>query len=211
MSVIRLRPLLLALALLLPASSAMAGDEGGFLHSLGQFVLDGLGPPRTMEDIQREERQAAAARLAAEADSRRAEEAGSAAPSPVMVAVAAQKPESDAVAAPVQVARVDAVVFPPEVSAGTESASPALSSETAVAAPPPTTADRADPSEEPRVVAVPPPPRPRPVAVETRVAQVAPVLPAEPLKSTIAATATVDQAVRLGGASGLYTRRLSGQ
>lgn len=170
---------LIALPLALLAPSVQASeDDPDLFGALGKFVLDGLGPARTMEDVQREERQAAAAK--AQAEKARDEAAAKAEPVSVSVvqpAAPPPEPEPEYVSAPVVHAPVKvepARVAVPEVKAAI----------------------------------IPPPPRARPAEVVRAAPPVVNLPPPEPLKSHIAATATVDQAIKLGGPSGLYGRRL---
>mgnify|MGYP001809686578 CR=1 FL=1 len=189
------RSALLLAPLVLLAGPVRAADSGsdsgssvgsGILQSLGEFVLNGLGPPRTMEDILRDER-AAAARAGKEVEAVRPE-AGKLAtlPSPV--------PAADPLSA-------DVSVPPPATKPGKVNLAKIEAATM--------DAGRIDPPKpEPKSVAeiIPPPPRPRPVSAIR--GATAPALPSEPLKSPIAATATVDQAMRLGGRSDLYRRTL---
>lgn len=164
----------LPLALLAPAAQA-SENEPDLFRSLGKFVLDGLGPARTMEDIQREERQVAHAKAQAEKaldEAKKAEPVAVSAVQPAPVPPAAE-PE------PVPVA----IIRAPAKTVKVEPAKMVV--------------------PEPKVAIIPPPPRARPVEMVRAVAP-----PPEPLKSHIAATATVDQAIKLGGPSGLYGRRL---
>ncbi|MBR9971939.1 hypothetical protein [Magnetospirillum sulfuroxidans] len=177
------RTLLIAAPLALLAGPAAASDsEPDLLGVLGTFVLNGLGPARTMEDIQREERQAADAARAKERAAEAMEKA--AAPPPAVTEVQPVAPAAD-------VAPAEALPqIPPSVKiARVEPAK-------AIAAPA-------------KVDVIPPPPRPRPQSESVKALPPAVSLPPpEPLKSTIAATATVDQAIKLGGPSDLYGRRL---
>lgn len=174
------RAALIALPLALLAPSARASENGPDLFgALGKFVLDGLGPARTMEDLLREERQAAAAKAQAE----KAREGAPVEPvsvSAVQPAAPLPSVEPEQVPAPVAHAPVKSAKLEPVKMV----------------------------VPEPKAAIIPPPPRARPAEV----ARVAPPMvtlpPPEPLKSHIAATATVDQAIKLGGPSGLYGRRL---
>lgn len=184
-AIVAVIPVFLALAV--GAKPALAADsEPDLFQSLGKFVMDGLGPARTMEDIVRDERKAAQARAAAEEEDRvRADEvAVSAVPvAPIEVAepVAAAPLVVPAVPTPVKMAKVE--------PAKVESA-----------------------KAEPAKVVVPvvvdvimPPPLPRPHVAEVKAVPVV-LPPPEPLKSHIAATATLDQAVKLGAPSGFFSR-----
>lgn len=172
----------LPLALLAPAVQA-SENEPDLFRSLGKFVLDGLGPARTMEDVQREERQAAAAK--AQAEKARDDAADKVEP----VAVSAVQPAQALPAAEPEPVPVAAIVRSPAKPVKVEPAKMVV--------------------PEPKVAIIPPPPRARPVEMVRAVAPpVVNLPPPEPLKSHIAATATVDQAIKLGGPSGLYGRRL---
>lgn len=181
------RAALIALPLALLAPPALASEnEPDLFRSLGKFVLDGLGPARTMEDVQREERQAAAAK--AQAEKARDEAAAKAellSVSAVQPAQALPAAEPEHVAAP--------VVHAPAPIAPVK---PVKVEQAKMVVP------------EPRAAIVPPPPRARPVELVRAAPPVVNLPPPEPLKSHIAATATVDQAIRLGGPAGLYGRRL---
>lgn len=161
-------------------------------RALGNFVLDGLGPARTMEDIQREEREARARALEAQRKAEASAEAAAApdaAPgdsSPAEPVLQAQPVLPDpAKPAPVKMAKVD----------------PAKPAPVEVAPAPPVTPVAV------HVDVIPPPPKARP-QMDAKALPAAPALPAEPLKSHIAATASVDQALKLGGPTQIYTRRL---
>lgn len=163
-----------------PAAASDSDSEPDLFGVLSTFVLNGLGPARTMEDIQREERQAAVAARAAAA----AEEAAQKAASSSLSDAAAQEPMA---AMPAPEALPESV--PPVKVAKVEPA-------------------KVIPSQ-PKIDVIPPPPQARPRSESAKIAPPAVTLPPpEPLKSHIAATATVDQAIRLGGPSGLYGRRL---
>lgn len=163
------------------ASEGNVGDgQPDLFQILGNFVLDGLGPARTMEDIQREEREARARELQAR---RQAEEKAVAAepapPAPVVVAPVAEPAPRDAV----KLAKVEpAKPLPAEVKSAALPVVP--------------------------VDVIPPPPKARP-QLDAKVLPAAPAVPADPLKSHIAATASVDQALRLGGPTQIYKRRLA--
>ena len=175
------RAALIALPLALLAPSAQASEnEPDLFGALGKFVLDGLGPARTMDDLQREERQAAAKVQAEKARDEAAAKAEPVSVSVVQPAQALPAAEPEHVPAPV----VHAPVKPVKV----EQAKMVV--------------------PEPKAAIVPPPPRARPVEVVRVAPPVVNLPPPEPLKSHIAATATVDQAIRLGGPAGLYGRRL---
>jgi len=177
------RAALIALPLALLAPPALASEnEPDLFRSLGKFVLDGLGPARTMEDVQREERQAAAAKAQAE---KAQDEAAAAKAEPV--SVSAVQPAQPLPAAEPEYVPTPVVHAP---------AKPVKVEQAKMVVP------------EPRAVIVPPPPRARPVEVVRAAPPVVNLPPPEPLKSHIAATATVDQAIRLGGPAGLYGRRL---
>ena len=171
------------------ASPALAADEQGsssWLGAVGDFVSAGLGPARTMDDIRREEEAAREAK--AKAELKRDEVA----PLPKLAAPAAPPPP------PPAVVPEHGPVPMPVVAAPAPAPAPVVSKPLAeVKKPVPQPAPAA---------AVVPVPAPRPaVPVAVRAAPVAPP-PPEPLTSRIAATATLDQAVKLGGSADLYTR-----
>lgn len=175
------RAALIALPLALLAPPALASEtETDLFQSLGKFVLDGLGPARTMEDVQREERQAAQAKAQAE------------------------KMREEAKAEPVSVTAVEPVARQPQPEVEVTPAP--------VVHHAPAKLVKVEPAKvvvpEPKPAAIPSPPRARPVEVVRAAPPVVNLPPPEPLKSHIAATATVDQAIKLGGPSGLYGRRL---
>ncbi|AVM74414.1 hypothetical protein [Magnetospirillum gryphiswaldense] len=182
------RAALIALPLALLAPPALASEnEPDLFRSLGKFVLDGLGPARTMEDVQREERQAAAAKAQAE-KVRDEEAAAKAEPVSVSAAQPAQAlPAAEPEYVPTPVVHAPAPIAPVK---------PVKVEQAKMVVP------------EPKAAIVPPPPRARPVEVVRAAPPVVNLPPPEPLKSHIAATATVDQAIRLGGPAGLYGRRL---
>lgn len=158
------------------ASEGNVGDgQPDLFQILGNFVLDGLGPARTMEDIQREEREARARELQVR---RQAEEKAVVA-EPALPAPVAEPAPQDAV----KLAKVEpAKPLPAEVKPAAVPVVP--------------------------VDVIPPPPKARP-QLDAKVLPAAPAVPAEPLKSHIAATASVDQALRLGGPTQIYKRRLA--
>lgn len=185
--------LLISVPLALLALPARASDaESGaaqpdLFRALGDFVLGGLGPARTMEDIQREEREARARALEAQ-----------------------RKPEATAVEQPV--AKTDAEptqapsappVAPAAVKVAKVEPAKVLPAETKPAAVPVAVVPVALP-----VDVIPPPPRARP-QLDGKALPAAPTVPAEPLKSHIAATASVEQALKLGGPTQIYKRRLA--
>ncbi|MBC7905404.1 MAG: hypothetical protein H7Y60_01490 [Rhodospirillaceae bacterium] len=164
---IRLGFALLALAVASPARAEDSGSD--WLGSVGDFVRSGLGPPRTLEDIRREEQQRVLEGL-------KPAEPKLVQPLPAPVPVAAPAP-----------------VVEPEVVA------PVVAAPEIMPAPEPKKA---------QFKAVPPMPvpeaKPKPVIVR------APIVPPppEPLTSRIAATATLDQAVKLGGSAEIYSARI---
>jgi len=172
------------LALPVRASDAEAGND--LFRALGDFVLGGLGPARTMEDIQREERDARARALEAQRKPEAAVVEDAVAKTDAEPSVASQPVPVTAPAA-VKVAKVEpAKVLPAEVKPVVPAAVPA-----------------ALPAD-----VVPPPPKARPQQ-DAKALPAAPAIPAEPLKSHIAATASVDQALKLGGPTQIYKRRLA--
>lgn len=172
-------PAAITLAVLAFLPSAQAGESGkeGWLGSVGSFLLDGLGPARTMEDIRREEERARDVPLQPVGEP----SAEAAKPQPVE----AVKPVMAAPVVP------DALPAPDLMPA---------------AAPAVTVAPKPAPAPKPEVkaaAAVAPVPRPavapHPVAVRAEEPPAA-ALPA----NRIAATASLEQAIRLGGAGELY-------
>ena len=181
------RAVLISVPLALLAGPAVASEaqQPDLLKSLGDFVLNGLGPARTMEDIVREEREAAARTRARAAEAGRDAEAREVLPAPPPAVAIAPSPDPFH-AEP----EVVAPAAPPVTLAKVEPARVAMPAAT--------------------VDIIPPPPRARPQAEAVKAMPVSIALPPpEPLKSRIAATATLDQAIRLGGSSGLYGRRLA--
>lgn len=187
------------LALLtLPAAAESASDNAqpDLFRALGDFVMGGLGPARTMEEIQREEGEARAKALAAKRK--------------------AEAEASDEGAAPVEALAPQAVAAPaPQAVAAKPAPAPSAPVKMAKVEPAKPVPAEAKPAEYVAPVAVhvpvdiiPPPPKARP-QFEAKALPVAPALPAEPLKSRIAATASVDQALKLGGPTQIYKRRLA--
>ena len=197
----KLRHLPLSLALLTGLSTpALAADDSAaqVLRIIGDFVLDGLGPAKTADDIMREERERAARKLE---EARRAEAAQEARtePQPTPIDDQTVKPPVQAAVPP------DPVGSPPREKA----AEPAIPTVQPPAPPPP------KPVAVASVVSNPPPPavKAEPVSPTARPAFVKappkpivlpPEKPPEILSSRIAATATVTQALRLGGRPSLY-------
>ncbi|MBX9634433.1 MAG: hypothetical protein K2X44_05565 [Magnetospirillum sp.] len=175
-------------ALMATVGTPAAAEEQGsnWLGAVGSFVLNGLGPARTLEDIQREEQRAretpkpAAPKLAA--------------PVPVAepeVARPVTPPADPVLAAPVQVAPV------PEVKPAPE---PKKAEVKRVEAKP---VASAMPVPEAKPMPVPEA-KPKQAIARTPIPQP----PPEPLTSRIAATATLDQAVKLGGSADIYSGRI---
>lgn len=179
------RRALIAAALVFTATAPAAATEPTprWLSAVGDFVRDGLAPPRTAEDLLREGRSAAPA-------------------APAQTPAVEAPPAPERLAAPVPVPSIPAPVAAPEP--------------VAAPAPPPAPAKpdlagkKPEPSVQPspRAVATPAEIKPRPVApAAVRPVQAPP--PPEPLTgSRIAATATLDQAIKLGGPVGLYGQRV---
>lgn len=181
---------LLVLAVPLPAA---AGESvPAWLSAVGDFVRDGLAPPRTVEDLQREEREQAYRQSQPKPPDAKAPE-----PQPVRMAAPAAAPE------PIP-------AFPPAPIATPMVAAPAVAAPPPEAVPPApavTPAPAPAPAPAPRPVVAPAEIKPRPVVPVARVLPTPP--PPEPLTgSRIAATATLDQAIKLGGPAGLYGRRV---
>jgi hypothetical protein len=163
---IRFAPALMAL--MVAVASPAAAEDSNWLGSFGDFVSNGLGPARTLEEINSDE-----ARPPARVEP--------AAPKLVMPVAPAAEPVVEPEAAPVVAA--PAPILPAPVVKAVEKAKPA-------AVP----------------VALPlPEPKPKPV-VPVRLP--VPPPPPEPLTSRIAATATADQAIKLGGSAVLYTTQI---
>lgn len=158
------------------AQEIQPGSEADFLSVLGDFILDGLSPPRTAADLAREEEKARAASL-------KADDAPAAVAPPLPAPVAIEPPpEQKTIAAPTS----------PPVSS--PSSPPAAEPAALPAVTPPV------PEAPPPVVAAPAP-RPQPIVVPRPAAE--PI----PAADRIAGTATLEQAVKLGGPMDLYTRR----
>lgn len=173
-----------ALALTLAGTAPAVADEPTpqWLSAFGEFVRDGLAPPRLAEDVLREERQQkeqppAPVHVAAPQPVPQ--------PAPLPVPAAAITPEPVAVPAP--------PVPPKAPAAMVKKAVPSV-------------------QPSPRAVVVPAEIKPRPVvpvAVQPVAVQPVPLAPLEPLTgSRIAATASLDQAIKLGGAATLYGPRV---
>lgn len=185
------RRALIAAALVFTATAPAAATEPTprWLSAVGDFVRAGLAPPRTAEDVLRESNlavpssaapaQTPAVHLPAPAAPTSSGAERLAAPMPAPVPLAA--PEPVAVPAPPPApAKPDLAVKKPEPSV----------------------------QPGPRAVATPAEIRPRPV-VPAAVRPVQAPPPPEPLTgSRIAATATLDQAIKLGGPVGLYGQRV---
>jgi hypothetical protein len=172
-------------ALIVAAVPARAAEESGsdLLNIIGTFVKDGLGPARTAEDLFKEDRQRLQAKPAKPAETT-AEVAPPVKAEPVRAALAEPVRIEPAVDAPIKVAVVKV--------APVAAQRPVPRKIEPVAVPPA------------RPVAAPPPEaKTRPATIH-----VAPSPPPEPVGSRIAATATLDQAMRLGGAASLYSQRI---
>lgn len=189
------------LAMVALTSPARAEEQGSdWLGAVGDFVRAGLGPARTIDDIRREEERAREAHEAAAAKSEAAPAVNAVAhPAPVAPAPAG---EAEAVAAPVFAAPAPAPVRNvPEVRPVTKPAAAAIPVPAPVARP-----AMAATAPAPAPVPLPVPvARPKPVAAHVP----APQPPAEPLTSRIAATATLDQAIKLGGSTDTYGQRVA--
>lgn len=160
-----------ALGLSVAVTAPAVADEPTpqWLSAIGDFVRDGLAPPRTAEDLFREEKAAAQPRPPTPP----AAHVAAPAPAPVPAAsVFEPEPEPEPALAPAPPkAKVEAAVKKPE-----HSVQPSL-----------------------RAVVTPAEIKARPV-----------LPPPEPLTgSRIAATATLDQALKLGGAATLYGQRVN--
>lgn len=200
-----------ALLALVALTTPAAAEENGpdWLSAVGDFVQAGLGPARTMEDIRREEERA---RQEVLRDAARQERpAVDEAEIEVKVRPDDGDDDGDTAADTAQpatetpAAETSAAVVPPAVAAPVAKA--AAGSRPAAAVP----AEQARPSAKPeRVATAVPLPVPVPQArpVTARVSVPPPAAAPEPLLSRIAATATVDQAIHLGGSEDTYARRL---
>ncbi|MGE5476071.1 MAG: hypothetical protein ACM3Q1_05415 [Bacteroidales bacterium] len=178
----------------LTAPAAAEEQDGDWLGAVGDFVRAGLGPARTIDDIRREEERAREAREAAAAKAEAAA-AAKAEPAPAVKVVSHPAP------APVVPAAPEPEAFAPVVAAPVVPAAPV--------APRPQPKPAATAAAAPAPAPVPVPvARPKPVVpVAARVPTPPP--PPEPLGSRIAATATVDQAIKLGGSADTYGQRIA--
>jgi len=183
---LRLAPALVAL-LVAAGTPAAAEDKGSsWLGAVGDFVRDGLSPPRTADDIAREEEAARQAKA-------RAPEPAAPKPEPAAPKLALPTPPPPAPVVEPQPAPV--LAEPAPVPAPAPAPAPVTKPLAEVKKPAPAPAAVTVPAARPAV----------PVAV--RHAPVPPP-PPEPLTSRIAATATLDQAVKLGGPAELYTAKV---
>ncbi|MGE5545787.1 MAG: hypothetical protein ACM33T_02735 [Solirubrobacterales bacterium] len=189
--------LVLAAAFAAPASAEEAGD---FLGSIGSFVKQGLAPPRTAEELLREEDKARLAPkpaverpVAPAAPAVQAAPAHPPAPAAVAEPVPAEPPAAEPKAAPASITAPAAAPVTPPRPAPSHPAVPPPPAEPAVSAPAPIPAPIPAPPPKPRQIQVAPQPKPEPVSPADR----------------IAGTATLDQAVKLGGPADLYGRRSS--
>lgn len=188
---------LLALVAMTVPAAAEEETNADWLGVVGDFVMAGLGPARTVEDIRRQEERAREAYLRDLSERENVTEA-SAVPSRdeaeiEVKGVAEDEADTDA----------DVAVAPvPDISSDV----PVPVSVTAAAGPVPVAPEAVAHSlSKPVRQAVAP-------ALEAAAKPVGPVAvrvvpPPEALVSRIAATATVDQAIRLGGSSDTYDRR----
>lgn len=176
------------LAMVALTSPARAEEQGpDWLGAVGDFVRAGLGPARTIDDIRREEERAREAREAAAAKSETAPAVNAVVHPAPSVPAPTPSPSVEVEAAPTPVFAAPA---PSRNAPEARPAKPAI----AVAAPAPA------PVPLPVPVA-----RPKPVVAHVP----APQPPAEPLSSRIAATATLDQAIKLGGSADTYGQRIA--
>lgn len=167
--------LALLTAVALASPAAAEEQHSDWLGAVGDFVSAGLGPARTLDDIRREEERAREAAM--------------------VIPEAAPAPE---VAPPPPAAEIDTAP-PPVVAAPAAPVMP----RSAMPAPRPA-GKPVVPVAAPAPAPIPvPAPRPKPV-VPVAVAVPAPVPAPEPPSSRIAATATVDQAIKLGGSVDNY-------
>lgn len=173
------------------APAAAAEPTPPWLSAIGEFVRDGLAPPRTAEDLFREEKAVAPPKP----------------PTPPPVPVAAPPPAPAPVPAAIPAA---ASVFAPEPAEAPEPAK-AASSPPKAEAKVEAAVKKPDHSVQPglRAVVAPAEIKARPV-LPVAVRPIPAPPPPEPLTgSRIAATATLDQALKLGGAATLYGQRVS--
>lgn len=174
-----------------PVAAGEKGDD--WLGALGSFIADGLTPARTMDDIRREEERG------------RAEQAA-----PPTAKVAAPETRVQDVPVAVRPAVEPAPVVLP--SAAVLSMPATAQSAVSVQPAPP----KAVPVPKAALVAVQPAtarpvaiPEPRPMVTPPPILRtVEPLSPVEP-SSRIAATATLEQAIKLGGPSDVYDNRTS--
>lgn len=200
--------LLALVALTTPAAAEEQGSD--WLGSVGDFVRAGLGPARTIEDIRRDEERAREAALQGEP--------AKAEPKVAHVAPVEPPPVSPVPGTPVAVTSVAPPVPVPQAAPVAKPAAvrPPMTPEARPQARPeprPQVQSKANvtPVSVPAAVATAPVPVPLPEARPKAPAPVAarpteqsaPELPA----SRIAATATVDQAIKLGGSSDTYSQR----
>lgn len=178
----------LGLGVAVTAPAAAGEPMPPWLSAIGEFVRDGLAPPRTAEDLFREEKTVAPPK-----------------PPPPPAHAAAPPPAPAPAPAAIPAA---ASVFAPE---------PVVAPEPAKAAPPKAEAKveaavkKPDHSVQPglRAVVTPAEIKARPV-LPVAVRPIPAPPPPEPLTgSRIAATATLDQALKLGGAATLYGQRVN--
>jgi hypothetical protein len=170
---------------------ARAEEESAadLLQIIGTFVKDGLTPARTAEDVMREEQHRLQAKKESQPkpDEAPASPVAAAAPAPMPAPAVPQAAPQPAESAP---ARGDVPAAKAPQPAAKAVAQQQQPRGPILAAPPPRPAP-------------PPEARPKPAAAP----HAAPPAP-EPSGSRIAATATLDQAMRLGGAASLYAQRI---
>jgi hypothetical protein len=198
-----------AVAFTLAGFPAAASEPApAWLSAIGDFVRDGLEPPRTAEDLFREESRG----LAKPAPASKTTPVAVAAPRPVEPVQ--PTPEPAAIAAPQQPGAIAApqpgaiaapqAVGSPAPAVVVETSAPVRKAAAAAAAPRLVVAPAA-----PRPVVAPAELQPRPVIRAATRNMPVPQPAAEPLTGNrIAATATLDQAIRLGGPAGLYAQRV---
>lgn len=170
------------------APGAVAGEPTpAWLSAIGDFIRDGIEPPRTVDDLMR-----------AEEARRVAKPAPAPQPAPVPVAITAPPPAEPAQPNLFAPTPVEIPELPKAVEAPPRKAAPV-----AVVAPRPAA------TMIPRPAVTPAELKPRPVERTASRTMPVPQPAAEPLTgSRIAATATLDQAMRLGGPAGLYAQRI---
>lgn len=205
----RTRGVLTAAALAFTLAGAPGAGAGeptpAWLSAIGDFIRDGVEPPRTVDDLMR-----------AEEARRVAKPAPAPQPAPVPVAITAPPPAKPDqpnlfAPAPVEIPELPkAVEAPPPVAVVAPRPAATMAPRPAAVAPRPAATVAPRPAAvAPRPAVTPAELKPRPVERTASRTMPVPQPAAEPLTgSRIAATATLDQAMRLGGPAGLYAQRI---